>query len=417
MSPTNKLAVNHSPIQREEIENSIDRFSALLRHATNLAFPVSKDSTFEKIYQSNWPGIRKFFYFNSLPLQFDKEKESSSSLLIKLMWLIAFFIWTSIFIAFLTYIFDPNSIGNDSNDLSIPMTILLYFNATIGLIFIPFSYWSWVEFFLNKRMRKVWKLLLFLLYVVLNLAILFIKSDNGKTILLDELSVPINLKLTVVIFLIAIIPVTTFLYLTFLSFIPSFFGSVTSLIRFISSSHSPWLPETILTLISDRFVSLRNENVSWQLQQLNDFELKTIRQWAEKNRESTDKKLLPTTLIFAFFGLFTDSMLFDDFLTKFLTWLPGSLWISSDNEGSFDEIVNFYAALAVLLIFWKFVTLIGQLIKNIVAQSLIVEACIIVEHSLRISSEKSEERNQNDTFGSLVVKFFRNLIKTRFENS
>jgi hypothetical protein len=137
--------------------------------------------------------------------------------------------------------------------------------------------------------------------------------------------------------------------------------------------HSPFTVKQVRKLVLDGAKS--SDGKLWKLVDVPDIELGTLKKLAESNRDGTDKRLVPITL---FLGLL--QVLGWEFLTKFLG--IDSLWngmlqalIMRDNFMIILTSAAFGFMLSLL-----FLSTFARLISNLLAQGIIIEACILVQY-------------------------------------
>lgn len=398
--------VQEITIRQKETENLITLFSGILDHATYLAFPNKHSLTVSKVDQSNWKKIRRIVYYFSLPT-FSKLK-GISSLGIFFLWLFSFSIWSRLFLELLTLLLELELPSSEPVSVSLYETFMIFVFALGYIICTPLSYWSWVEFLRDKRFRIKWKFALILIYLGFTVAIILyifsLMTNNERVIFLKSAIDPSNTSVVLFLLFGSLLPLTSYLTFVGSEFLVFLIGRIEIIFRFIYSSHNPWNPEIIRRLISEPILIEQGKKQTFF--QLSIQELKTIRHWAEKNRESSDKRLLPIAIFFGFIGLFTDWTKFEKFLDWFGPWLIDSIWLTKTKGTFVENSISMTVALLILLIIGFFILMISDLIKNIVSQSLIIEACIIMEHSL--NSQVKEIKRPISFYKRLLIKIFKN---------
>jgi len=141
--------------------------------------------------------------------------------------------------------------------------------------------------------------------------------------------------------------------------------------------------EVVRKLVLEPVPASQGSAHDWRLLDLTKSELEMLRRWAQANREGTDKRLLPTAVLFAILGAFANTKTFTDLIDRLLVWLSAvadAIGRRADAplvQPGIAEIVAFWA---VMLAFFSFIEVLSKLFENLVAQSVIVEACIVAEH-------------------------------------
>jgi hypothetical protein len=149
-------------------------------------------------------------------------------------------------------------------------------------------------------------------------------------------------------------------------------------IYFILSAHQPFSSDQIRALVAEP-MSAGEESRTWRLEELEDAEIQLIREWAEVNRKTTEKRLLPTTVIFGAVGLFGDTDAFNNAVHVAVSWMQRLL---STNDPFRNVLSGFVIGWA-----WAFVLILLKLLANISVQSLIIEVCMVAEYGVSGAEE------------------------------
>jgi hypothetical protein len=117
-------------------------------------------------------------------------------------------------------------------------------------------------------------------------------------------------------------------------------------------------------------------------------EIYTLRQWAEANREGSEKRTLPASIIAALVGVSLTSEIVRGALDKILSGLIVSVMNFLQAKSPFVIPVN--VSLSALIVFplvlvlvLTFAQKLIALFRNIVAQNIIIEACIVTEYAIQ----------------------------------
>lgn len=165
-------------------------------------------------------------------------------------------------------------------------------------------------------------------------------------------------------------------------------------IYFILSAHQPFSPSQIWALVAEP-MSAGEDSRTWRLEELEDAEIQLIREWAEVNRKTTEKRLLPTTVIFGALGLFGDTDAFNNAVQVAVSWMQSLVSTNDPFRNALSGVVIGWV--------WAFVLILLKLLANISVQSLIVEACMVAEygHNQESSSQLEETANEEEARGCL----------------
>ena len=115
-------------------------------------------------------------------------------------------------------------------------------------------------------------------------------------------------------------------------------------------------------------------------------DLTSIKEWASANQDTSEKRLNPLLILLAFFALFTGSDWFMQQIHKMGVIITEFLNNSSDLANWWP----FMGLTIILFVIMLFVYQILLIFQNISIQSLIVEACIVAEYSVKANESKSK---------------------------
>ena len=117
-------------------------------------------------------------------------------------------------------------------------------------------------------------------------------------------------------------------------------------------------------------------------------ELVAMREWARDNREGTDKRVVPATLFIAIYGIFASTEPFTNFTTSLTGFLSNAKWFEFFHAKHiftvpFDAFVTIMVVLPFVIdVIVLLVVAYISLFKNLVVQSLIIEACTIAKYGV-----------------------------------
>lgn len=158
--------------------------------------------------------------------------------------------------------------------------------------------------------------------------------------------------------------------------------------------HKPISLEKIRKLVTARIPSRKKTGQTWTLMELDLNELDSIRHWAEANRESTEKRILPATILLSalqFIGwsaiasYLSKEKLLDLGLavTRDIFFLLFSFTLPS----SYNILYLAFGILVVNILFISTMSVIA-LFGNLLPQSIIIEACVVARFA-KVSEVKA----------------------------
>lgn len=378
-------------------------FTDLSSHAEKLAFPNYRKGIFAQKDLTGWNVISKYIYNFSHPFA---AGEIDSSLFF-ILWLFVYIIQYLAFMIGLVLLYpilfnQTPFLPPTNGESQFILWLLVIVGIPSGLI----TYSWWIDTLLSKKnpwwvkvglISMVW----FMLSTVINA--MFVQSPS--TTLVKTSGDTFSL---VVAFGVLLIPSTSYA----VAILFDFFLSVLLLIRIIfggvRSVHAPRPVEITLKLATEEIPANNPGGSSWKLYELPKKEVVVLHQWAEANREGSEKRTLPAFFVATLIGV----ILASDFLRNIVDGI--FVWLSTNAFSIFDartiSIISFrtpvFFVIVLLLMFSSYVLKsVMALFRNIVAQNLIIEACIIAEH-LMPDSEHSEITRKR-SFLDLVFTIFK----------
>jgi hypothetical protein len=171
--------------------------------------------------------------------------------------------------------------------------------------------------------------------------------------------------------------------------------------RAIASFHKPQQTSLIVELLHS------DMNDEMKVIDLSGSQLEKIREWANNNQETSEKRLNPLLILLAFFALF-----------------GGSEWFRHHFSSLYEYIVLFFSnsisveTWGIILLISIFVSLvlsflfqIISIFRNISIQSLIAETCIVAEYEASVREEKARKtelvRPTKPTLMQILRSWFR----------
>jgi hypothetical protein len=192
-----------------------------------------------------------------------------------------------------------------------------------------------------------------------------------------------------------IIPASMYLAAVILDLMLFVLFLIRTLFGGIASVHDPRPIEIVLKLANEEIPAKKPSAPSWKLSKLHRDEIVTLRQWAEANREGSEKRTIPASIIAALVGVTLTSDVVRGALDTMLSGFANSVIDLMQAKSIFTLPANFSVSLyivfpVVLLLLLTFAKKHIALFRNIVAQNLIVEACILTEYAIQTTSREKQ---------------------------
>jgi len=248
------------------------------------------------------------------------------------------------------------------------------------------SYWRWIEFFRDRRYPAYWRLILTLLFAAMVISFPNWGLDAEWRNLFSSrvLQDYRGLRQFVLISVRFLIPLGTFYYMLAVDTVVFGTWLLRVIFEYLRSAHSPLPKDLIRELALEPIPSSRGERKGWRLTELAEAELESLRKWAAANREGTDKRLLPTAVLFGVLATFANTQTFNRAIDRVLVWSAEVLSTGPlVSEGVLTFMGKEIVLASVLLLGMVFLYQLLLLFRNLVTQSLIIEACIVVEYACK----------------------------------
>jgi hypothetical protein len=266
-----------------------------------------------------------------------------------------------------------------------PWSIVI-FVMTLGygvasLMSIPATYACWIAFWKDRRYSPARRSLMTLGYLVLAILLTITVLGNELTERFSQgmFSNPIYLRKVIVVYLVLLIPASTYAYLVSIDCLVWGAKGVGRWVKNLRIAHDP-LPKRLIRELLLKPIPMGEEQ-SWQLDTTSVDELRFFVKWADANREGTDKRLLPTAVFFGIVGVFADTQVFKDvFDGAYRVFIQG-LGIIERNESPWITMGGSLIAAFALLWGIAFLVILFRLFSNLVVQSLVIEACLVAEYA------------------------------------
>ena len=171
-----------------------------------------------------------------------------------------------------------------------------------------------------------------------------------------------------------------------------FFGGLLSI-------NNPRPIENINKLATEEIESISKEKKKWKLKDLTKTDISTLQKWSFASRDNSEKRTIPTTIFAGLIGILLMSDTIRNILDSTLRWIISNTTKLFQMSSFNFNIINFFITIILLSIFLTFLMIVVKgllsVFKNIVAQSQIIEACIIVENIACRHEERNQEIGNN----------------------
>lgn len=366
------------------VNHLLNRFASLMEHVQEIAFPSKREGVYAPHDLSARSGFGRFMFYLSSPMlsiTFPKSTPEWHFYVI-LAWGLTGLIWGVGAVELLETQFGtaPVAAGNEENLID---TILSLIMVVIYIVITMASYWRWVEFIRDQRHKRALKITIAVFYVILVLASLYyplyIEYGEKITECISQ-NAPCRTRL-LFIYLLLILPLCTWVYTFSLNVAATILKFIGTSLRYLHSAHNPF-PRDDIQKLAVQPISGKDNLEDWQLSDLAESELNTLHEWSSANMTSTDKRLLPTAVLFGVIGVFANTQSFSQLLDKGIRWIVDILLSMASTEGAesvWSFSVEYITVTAVIVLLIYFLHNLMGLFRNLVVQSLIIETCIVVK--------------------------------------
>lgn len=381
--------------QREIIEESpyaahidalLDRFSALVEHAQTIAFPPLRKGVTAPPDMTGWSKRRRIAFTISSPLPTTLTVETVERFCwVLLIWIVVSTYWWNLagLVADLTFGAPQPTLPESEAPL---WAEIIAWPLLLLIVISPFvAYLRWGEFFRDQRYPSIWRFVLaaaFIMIVVSSPYWLLVpeyRMQFPSLLLRDR----VKLILFVLNYLVFVIPAGTFYYMFAIDILVLGVRLPGMILQYLWSAHNPLSRELVRKLALEPIPTSQSEGKKWRLIELTKAELELLYRWAAANREGTDKRLLPTVVLFGVLGVFADTQAFSDAIDRVLIWLSRSPAIiaGKDARPLLSVMGRFLAFGIVLALGILSIYTLLLLFRNLVTQSLIVEASVVAMYA------------------------------------
>jgi len=363
----------------------LDRFSALVEHAQTIAFPPLRKGVTAPPDMTDWSKLRRIAFTISSPWPTTLTETNFADVML-VVWVVVSLYWYVVATVFFHHIFGTLPPTAPKSEQPIWVEIIVYAILALTVALIPAAYWCWREFFRDQRYPRSWRVILTLIFVgIVVSSPYWLLAPEHQARFPDLLLGDLHLMfLFVVAYLLFVIPQGTFYYRLAMDVLVLSARLLWGVREYLRSTHSPFPKELVRKLALEPVPIDGNEGKKWRLVELTKEELKSLRRWAAANREGTDKRLLPTALLFGVLGVFADTQTFSDAIDSVLAWLYNSFITFVGVKRDISPLATmgrFMVAAFVVALGMVFIGAMLSLFRNLVTQSLIIEACIVAEYA------------------------------------
>lgn len=394
----------------------LDRFSVLVEHAQTIAFPPLRKGVTAPPDMTGWSKFRQIAFTVSSPqltmLIGDTWTRSS---LVLTVWLIMGTFWSLGADRFADHIFGTPRPTSPEPVISFWTKILALSLLGLILIWIPVAYWRWIEFFRDRRYPVFWRLVLTIAFIGIVVSSPYWALNPEYRVQFPSLLLQDRVKmiLFVINYLLFVIPAGTFSYVLMIDILVLGGWLLLVTLKYLWSAHDPFPKKLTRRLVLEPIPTNESMGKEWRLTELTKAELESLRRWAAANREGTNNRLLPTALLLGVLGVFADTQAFSDAIDKVLTWLSNFFVIMAGKSDPpmLSAIGTFLTLGIVSGLVVSSIQMFLLLFRNLVTQSLIIEACIVAEYA-REQCQGPDSKAETDTnHGGFWARILRLLWK------
>lgn len=385
----------------ERVNLAIERYSSLVKYVERLAFPKHKHEL--PAEANKWGKVRRALYKLSQPLTIGQNSFGETLGFFVLIFFAQVNLgWGVMFLASPLYGY-PSLLS--FSDIGSTISAIIAFVCAAFLI--PVTYFWWYNLFTDRKYKCRTRIVLMLVEIVLLLVLSLSLIAQGT------IKQGINLE-SILSYLVAyalfLIPVLSYLLLLSCDTLTLVGQLISSTNSFLKSLHNP-LPYDQVRKIAIEDISA-SDGQTWKLADMTLHDVRTLRQWAEANRESTDKRTLPTIIVIAFLTLLFTSDTMRAWLDPFVQqWFQRIFMFWTIRTGFFtkDYFVSALIIVISILVIGFIVKTFSRLFVNLAVQSLVIEACILAENShdenYPVMSLKASSNSLNGMIGFIKSIF------------
>jgi hypothetical protein len=396
----------------QELDYISELFVSLSNCAEKLAFPNYRKGTFESRDMKGWKLFPKFIY--NLGHPFTSTEITGTFFFIA--WIVLYLAQYLAFIFGLTLLYPI--LFNQVPFLpptSIEGWVILVPGVIIGIPLSLVAYAWWIDTFAAKK-NSWWVKVglgcgtIWFLYTMVHTMMMQSPSQVLWKSSGDTLSIFFS-------FLFLLIPAVSYFAAVIFDFVLAILLAFITVFGGIRAILEPRPVKTIMKLAIEEIPSGKPDIVPWRLYNLPKPKIEVLRHWAEANREGSEKRTVPAFLIAALISVIFSSDFIRQTLDYLLSALTKNLFTYLQAKSIFAVSIEVSISALIIIPFLAifFISVLKYLIalfRNIVAQNLIIEACIIAEYSLELQTQNTSQQlgnmnPQNVHFLERLARLFR----------
>jgi len=393
----------------QRIERYIEKYSSLVKHAEELAFPSDRRGLPEKA--SKWGRLRKAIHRMAHPFTIAENGFWDSVGYFILVFLMQTNLGWGLMLLAPAMLGSPVILSFANIGSAISLILALIFSIPLAAV----SYYWFFDIFTDKNTppKSPYILAIIDLFFIIGLSFAVRNGSGSKHLIVSSANI-IPLLISYILFF---VPVITYFLIICSEAVTLFRQIILSISRSVKTIHDPLPLEQVRALAIEEIPALENKP-GWRLSSLSLHELQTLRNWAEANLEATDKRTLPAVFVFGLLALLLSSDTIKQSIvepiTKFwwneLTFFWAAAKVSPSKIFSWDYLLSILV-LAITLILTKYILrTFSRLFRNFPVQSLVVEACILAESA----HEENYQQQNTETTGLLrgnIIDIIQRLVK------
>ena len=279
----------------ERVDFFVQRYSSLVKVGEKLSFPKFQPGYPQEA--KDWKRLRKLIYKFAHP--FLSGGKNSFWETVGFLFLV---IATQANMGWWLMLLAPSLYGMqsffDSSNLGNIISLLIAFSGAIPLSIVAY-YW-WFDILTSKRYRILLRLIFVGCAIFFTWA--FTQAVLANSITKQVFNNRSDVFPTLLAYLLFLIPAISYFMMLIHEMLSWILHLIDSVSKGLKSLHDPLPLDLVKKLASDKIIDNEYKQ-AWKLRDLSLHEVQTLRKWAEANRESTDKRTLPTIVVIAFLTL------------------------------------------------------------------------------------------------------------------
>jgi hypothetical protein len=280
----------------------------------------------------------------------------------------------------------------------------LVLGIAVGVFISLVSYPWWFDTLIEKKMP--WWIKLGLVIAVFWIINIVLKSFVASAQSVSFQAISRDIPTLLYFFLLLLIPAVTYTVSIFFDFLLAILLLIRTVFGDIRAIHDPRPVKTILQLATEQIPAASSDGTSWKLLDLQETDITTLLNWSKANQDGSEKRTMPAFFVAALIGVMLASDSIRSNVDIFFTWLIENSLVPLTSRASklfFPQIPVLFLLIFILMFTSFSIKSLTMLFRNIVAQNLIIEACIVAKHA----GKKTRDSSPPSLF-SKVVKFLNN---------